>query len=449
MVSGSATSPSINTLSVGSPHTVTATYSGDGSFKPSSGSTPQTVVKDGTTVTVTSGPTPSVFGQSVTFTATVTAALPGSGTPGGTLQFSSGGNAIGGPVSVVNGVATVTDTALAPGSPVITATYLGDTNFLLGAFGTTTQTVNQAGTTTTVVAAPSPSPFGQMVTFTATVIAAPPGAGTPGGQVRFYVDGSAFGNPATLVQGMGAVSTAGLAVGTHQVTATYLGDPDFVTSTATAFTTHVVQQINATNSVTSTATPSVSGQPVRFVATLTGAQGTPTGTVQFLVDNAPYGPSVTLTAGVATSTATSSLSVGQHPVTATYSGNLNYRSDSGGATQTVTADGTTVGLASSANPSAFGQAVHFTATVSPVAPGSGTPTGNVDFVIDGVHSLIPLNGSGVATTPNSTHGVGTYGGDGELLGVTSPSPPAAAPLREPGRGSGADLGRRLVVAETP
>src|SRR5205807_2444116 len=34
---------------------------------------------------------------------------------------------------------------------------------------------------------------------------------------------------------------------------------------------------------------------------------------------------------------------------------------------------------SSANPSAFGQAVTFTATVSAVAPGVGVPTGSVDF----------------------------------------------------------------------
>src|SRR5262249_44379944 len=47
-----------------------------------------------TTTTVTSSPNPSVFGQSVTFTATVSAASPGSGTPTGTVTFEDGGTTL-------------------------------------------------------------------------------------------------------------------------------------------------------------------------------------------------------------------------------------------------------------------------------------------------------------------------------------------------------------------
>ena len=45
--------------------------------------------------------------------------------------------------------------------------------------------------------------------------------------------------------------------------------------------------------------------------------------------------------------------------------------------------GTSTALSSSANPSVFGQSVTFTARVTPVAPGSGTPTGSVEFFDNG------------------------------------------------------------------
>ena len=48
-------------------------------------------------------------------------------------------------------------------------------------------------------------------------------------------------------------------------------------------------------------------------------------------------------------------------------------------TQTVGTDNTTTVLSSSANPACLGQSVTFTATVAPVPPGTGTPTGTVTF----------------------------------------------------------------------
>jgi len=60
--------------------------------------------------------------------------------------------------------------------------------------------------------------------------------------------------------------------------------------------------------------------------------------------------------------------------------------------------GTTAALASSANPSVFGQAVTLTATIAPTASGPNTPSGVVTFK-DGATTLGTgtLNASGVAT----------------------------------------------------
>src|SRR5260370_41461107 len=61
-------------------HTLTASYSGDGNFTASTGDdsgSPQVVNKDSSTTTVSSTANPSVFGQTVIFTAAVAAVRPG------------------------------------------------------------------------------------------------------------------------------------------------------------------------------------------------------------------------------------------------------------------------------------------------------------------------------------------------------------------------------------
>ena len=62
-----------------------------------------------------------------------------------------------------------------------------------------------------------------------------------------------------------------------------------------------------------------------------------------------------------------------HSITAVYAGSRElHRQHSSAITQTVGQAGSTTVIASSVNPSTFGQAVTFTATVSAIAPGSGT-----------------------------------------------------------------------------
>src|SRR5207245_1218502 len=115
---------------------------------------------------------------------------------------------------------------------------------------------------------------------------------------------------------------------------------------------------------------------------------TPSGTVQFQIDGSDAGGpvSVTTSGGVTTASfSTTSLAVGGHTVTASYSGDGSFVGSSatlaGG--QTVDQASTSTVLVSSANPSVFGQALTFTATISIGDPGAGTPTGTVQFQIDG------------------------------------------------------------------
>src|SRR5208282_3639322 len=104
-----------------------------------------------------------------------------------------------------------------------------------------------------------------------------------------------------------------------------------------------------------------------------------------------------------TTFSTSALAVGSHSITVVYSGDTDFTtSTSAAVTQVVNEDATTSVVASSANPSVFGQLVTFTATVTANAPGSGIPSGNVIF-LDGSTTLGTgtLDSSGVATFSTS------------------------------------------------
>src|SRR4029077_1069048 len=161
-----------------------------------------TVNKADTATTVTSSQNPSIFGQSVTFTATVSPVAPGAGTPTGTITFLDGGSPIG-TGTLSSGIATFTTSALPVGNHTITTSYGGDGNFN-GSTGSLTgnpQVVNKTSTTTTLTSSRNPSIFGQSVTFTATASPVAPGAGTPTGTVTFLDGGSPIGT-GTLSEGV-------------------------------------------------------------------------------------------------------------------------------------------------------------------------------------------------------------------------------------------------------
>src|SRR5207253_8239064 len=115
----------------------------------------------------------------------------------------------------------------------ISAIYAGDSNFTTSTSLPVGQTVGQAGTTASVNTS-SPTFFGQPVTFTATVLAHAPGAGTPTGSVTFVVDNSNLAPLATLTNGVATYVDSSLTVGSHSLSAIYNGDTNFLTSTAPA-----------------------------------------------------------------------------------------------------------------------------------------------------------------------------------------------------------------------
>jgi hypothetical protein len=109
-------------------HTLTAAYSGDANFTPSTAMQTLVAPVPATTTTLSTSGTVS-YGQPLTFTATVTSTVPGVAVTG-TVTFSVDGAAVG-MATVTGGTATLTITptplTLKPGNHTVTATYSGNT----------------------------------------------------------------------------------------------------------------------------------------------------------------------------------------------------------------------------------------------------------------------------------------------------------------------------------
>jgi hypothetical protein len=173
------------------------------------------------TTTLTSPTNPSVWGQSVVFTATITPVAPA---PTGTVTFQDGGTNIAGCVNrpVAARIATCTTAALAVGSHTVTAVYNGNATYATSTSAAVTQVVTMGSTTTVVAASVNPSVSGQTVTYTATVSAVAPASGTRTGTVAFEDGGvviAGCGAKAVAVAGTATCAVAYAGPGTHTITA--------------------------------------------------------------------------------------------------------------------------------------------------------------------------------------------------------------------------------------
>jgi len=206
-----------------------------------------------TTTTVISSHHPSIFGESVTFTATVApASIPDSPDtvgPTGTITFN-----IDGILYCINTPLTATLSAqctqaglpaMAAGLRNVVAIYSGDSNFV-GSAGTFNQTVNKANTAIAIVGdSPDPSAINQpyAVTWSATVTA--PGVGTPTGSVA-VADGA--GGTCTAPVAAWTCNITSTTIGPKTLVATYAGDANF-NGSLSAGESHTVSNLSITGNV--------------------------------------------------------------------------------------------------------------------------------------------------------------------------------------------------------
>jgi hypothetical protein len=439
------------TLTTSGARALVATYAGDSNFNGStSASVSHTVSAPTTTTTITNDtPDPSVVGQAVTVSYSVTAS---GGTPTGNVTVSDGTNSCTGTVAA--GSCSLTFTSA--GAKTLTATYAGDSNFSGSTSASVSHQVDKADTTTTITSdTPDPSTVGQAVTVSYTVVANAPGAGTPTGNVTVS-DGT---DSCTGTVAAGQCTITFTSAGPKTLTATYSGDSNF-NGSVSATETHTVNiplvlNLAVLKSHSGNFSQGQSGAQYTIAVSNVGtAAANDTVTV---VDNLPSGLTATAITGSGWNCTLSTLTCDRSdalaagnsypnitltvdvaanaPASVTNSASVSISGD-GNAADNTSNDPTTIGPAAKINttttitsdtpdPSTAGQAVTVSYTVVP-ASGSGTPTGNVT-VSDGVNSCTGTVAAGqcsiTLTTVGSRTLTATYAGDGSYNGSTSAGAP--------------------------
>ena len=224
-------------------HSMHAYYDpGDPRFVASEGTTGVfDVLRREVRVSVTAAPDPSVAGQDVELTATVTAVAAGFDAPTGSVQFTEDdGSPIGDPEPVgADGRASLIAAAGA-GSYRLHARYSGDATYTTGE-AIVAQTVTRAATKTTLASTPNPVPTGGTLLLDVTVDVLAPGAVDPDGSLEFTVDGAPIGDPLYLggYSGVEVELTAPTIPGTATIGVRYNGGPNTQPSSAALMQTVV------------------------------------------------------------------------------------------------------------------------------------------------------------------------------------------------------------------
>jgi hypothetical protein len=224
--------------------------------------------------------------------------------------------------------------------------------------------------------------------------------------------------------GHASYATSTLTVGKHIITATYSGDAKYSASTASLTETITGPPLATATSLTATPNPSSFGESVTFTARVKAASGPiPSGTVTFTRGATPIGTVALNASGLAT-VATTALPLGNHTITAIYSGSTSDQGSSCDLAVTIDKSTTETALAFTPNPTSFGQTVTFTATVT--AASGPVPNGTVVFVRGAtLIGSAALNDSGIATVSTSTlppkdHTItAIYDGDAHDLGSSA------------------------------
>jgi hypothetical protein len=340
----SSASISTSNLSAGD-HQISVAFTGlAGGDLPSGATMKQTVNGRQTTTSVSSSANPSVYGQNVTFTASVSQT--GGGTPSGTVQFKAGGTDLGGPQAVdSSGNASVNTAALGVGNHSITAAFSSSDPNTLNSEGTLAggQTVNPASTSTAVSSSNNPSERGQSVTFTAAVTVDSPGGGTPTGSVQFRDNGTDLGGPVPLdASGKATRSTSDLTVGEHTITAVYTSDSGNFTGSSGSMLQTVDKA--ATTLTYDGATTADYHDSATLSATLTrtdDGSAVPGKTVHFTMA-AESCDATTDSSGRASCTIVPQQPAGQYTVTASFAGDDDYKPSTASQPFTVTREQTSL-----------------------------------------------------------------------------------------------------------
>lgn len=222
------------------PFPITVSYSGDQHYDALQETSVVMVLPGTTPATLAVAPQRQDEGAPIVGTITLAPAFESGPTPTGTVQFLLDDVPLDVPVFLdKNGTATsARSEPMDFGPGVLSAVYSGDTNYQ--ASSTTTDVFGRGSVLVSVSASPAPIPIGSggpPVTLSAELVPVGDATGTPGGSVRFTINGAApVGADGKVIQDVPLVDgrattppidTSGLRPGPQLITVTYAGDAAF------------------------------------------------------------------------------------------------------------------------------------------------------------------------------------------------------------------------------
>ncbi|NKR69231.1 hypothetical protein GS536_14385 [Rhodococcus hoagii] len=400
VTAGQATLP--HTFTTAGAHSITADFVAGSGFVNSSAPA-QTVTVNAPTTTTLQVPASATTGAPVTFSVSV---MPVNAA--GTVQFKDNGTAIGSPVAVAAGQASVQHTFGAAGSHSITAEFSGGPGFASSAAAAQTVTVADPDVETSLsVSAPGSATTGASVDLAATV-----SPSTAVGSVQFKVNGSPAGAAVPVSGGEAVLPYTFNAAGSFAVTAEFTGAAGFTNSSASAQNV-VVSDPDVSTSLSVTAPESATtGSSVDLSATVNPSNAV--GSVQFTDNGAPIGSPIAVVNGVAALSHTFT-SAGAHSVGADFVAGAGFTNSSAAAQSVTVADpdvetSLTVSVPASAT---TGESVSLWAQVSPVAA-----QGSVQFKVNGspAGAAVPVSG-GEAVLPYTFNAAGSFAVTAEFTGA--------------------------------
>ncbi len=396
-------------------YTLAGSFSGDANTLPSTASATGGVNKAAPSLYLTSTPAAPVYGIPVALSALVLGAQ-NIAAPTGTVQFTDGPTQLPPQTLGPDGHAVYTS-PFTVGTHTITAVYSGDANYQAPGAASLTLAVGKAPTV--VAVSSDPAQMGQPVMLHSSVSLAS-GSGAITGTVDFTVAGKpvAACTGISISNGSAACQTTFPKLITYTLGANFSGDANTLPGTASAPV--AVNKIVAGIYLASSPATPVFGAPLTLDVLLLGATAVPapTGTVTFF--DAGKILAVEPVGADGRASFAPSLAVGGHNIAAVYNGDANYQ-------PAVSSPATVaVGQAATATSLTAVTGGPFTAVVTVVAPGAGSPTGIVQFrgatAVAGTAPLV-AQGSGFTATLANTTATGSisasYIGDANFSASTS------------------------------
>ena len=221
-------SVTLSTLSPGT-HTIVANYAGDGRTAASVSAPLTVVVKQITSLALSSSSNPALTVSSITLTAALTNS--GAADATGNVVFTEGTSQLGTAAVGSNNLATLILASLPAGTHTITASYAGDGDDFASSSSVLAQVVNLRATTTTLTASQTDVANPQQVTLIAVVH----GDATPlpGGTISFSSGNLAIGTAEVDNTGVATLTILlQTSLSVENIVASYSGDAVYASSTS-------------------------------------------------------------------------------------------------------------------------------------------------------------------------------------------------------------------------